>query len=102
MSLKPKQKKIALERIKKLFREAKLAFKKDSGLSNRYVKLARKISMKTKTRIPRELKKQFCKHCYTFLIPGKNCRVRTKDKKLIYYCKNCKKYTRFPLYIKKK
>jgi len=100
--LKSKQKEIALERIKKLFKEAKLAFKRDPKLSNRYVALARKISMKTKTRIPGNFKKQFCKHCYTFLKPGENCRIRTKDKKLIYYCKNCKKYMRFPLNLKKK
>ena len=102
MISKVRQKEIALERIKKLFIESGLAFKKDPKLANRYVELARKISMKTKTRIPRDLKKQFCKHCYIFLKPGKNCRIRTRKKKLVYYCENCKKYMRFPLLTKKK
>ncbi|MDD5331475.1 MAG: ribonuclease P [Candidatus Nanoarchaeia archaeon] len=91
---KEKDKTIAKERIEELFKQAKEVFKKDSSLANRYVKLARNIAMKTKTKIPSNLKKNFCKHCYSFLKPGINCRVRTKDNKLIYYCLNCKKYMR--------
>ena len=89
------QRKIALERIKTLFKEAGKAFKKNKALADRYVALARKISMRYKVPIPRELKRRFCKHCYRFMMPGVNCRVRTKNKKVIYYCLQCKKYRRF-------
>lgn len=89
-------KKIAKERIKYLFEQARKAFNKNPALSNRYVTLARKLSMKYKVRIPRELKRKFCKHCYKYLVPGKNCRVRTHKGKVVYYCLNCKKYMRFP------
>lgn len=92
---------IAKERINELFEQAKKEFNNDPKLSNRYVEIARKISMKYKVRIPRELKKSFCKHCYVFLMPSKNCRIRTHKGKVVYYCLNCKKYMRFP-YIKEK
>ncbi len=88
--------KIALERIHELFEQAEKIFSKDPGLSDRYVELARKIGMKYRVRISRELKRRFCKHCYTYLVPGKNCRVRLTKKKVVYHCNNCKKYMRFP------
>ena len=94
---KKQQKEIAQERIKTLFQEAEEAFSKNQALSNRYVTLARKIAMKVKFRIPMELKRKFCKHCYKYLFPGRNCRVRTREGKLIIYCLECKKYTRIVL-----
>jgi ribonuclease P protein subunit RPR2 len=94
-------KKIALERIKILFEQAKKAFKKDKSLANRYVKLARELSMKFKVPIPSSLKKQFCKHCHSYLMPSVNARIRTRNGRIIYYCLECKKYMRFP-YLKEK
>ena len=99
---KPQQfKRIAAERIEKLFSEAEKQFKKDKTLSDRYVQLARKISMKYKVKIPSSLKKRFCKHCKCYLVPGVNCRVRLYGKKVRYYCQSCKSYMRFP-YVKEK
>lgn len=89
-------KRIALERINKLFEEAAKVFKNDKKLANRYVKIARKIGMKTKIRIPSKFKKRFCKHCLSYLVPGVNCRVRTKNGKLVYYCLECKRFMRYP------
>lgn len=97
---KNKLRKIALEKIKTLFNEAKLQFNKNPSLSNRYVKLARKIAMKVNLRIPKEYKRRYCKHCYSYLVPNKNCRVRVNKSRVIYYCLNCKKFMRFV--IKKK
>ena len=96
-----KTKEIALERVKKLFSEAKKVFKEDKALANRYVTLARKIAMKARMSIPAELKRKFCKHCYKYLMPGINCRVRTHEGKVVYYCLECKKFMRFP-YKKRK
>ena len=97
-----KQKEIALERIKILFEEAKLAFKEDPALSNRYVHLARKLAMRYKIRIPKEFKRKYCKHCYSYLKPPYNARVRIQNKKVVYTCYNCRKFMRFPLIKKKK
>ncbi|MHC1601397.1 MAG: ribonuclease P protein component 4 [Candidatus Nezhaarchaeales archaeon] len=69
-------KKIALERIRRLFEMADYMFHVDPALSHRYVELARKISMRCKVRIPRDLRRRFCHYCYKFLRPGVNCRVR--------------------------
>lgn len=88
---------IAKERIDELFEQAKVMFKEDPSLSDRYVYLARKIAMRYKVNIPKELKRQFCKHCYSFLMPGANCRVRNTSGKMVYYCGKCKNYMRFPL-----
>ncbi|MEM4397698.1 MAG: ribonuclease P protein component 4 [Candidatus Woesearchaeota archaeon] len=82
--------------ILRLFSLAEEFFKEYPNLSNRYVKLARKISMKYKVKIPRELKRRFCKHCHSYLYPSLNCRVRLTQKKVVYYCLNCKKFMRFP------
>lgn len=96
-----KEKLIARKRIEILFEEAEKIFKKNPSLSNRYIQLARKIAMKVRIRMPKHLKRRFCKHCYSFLKPGINCRVRTKNNKVIYSCFNCKKYTKYP-FLKEK
>jgi ribonuclease P protein subunit RPR2 len=97
---KIKQKDIAKERILILFNQAEGVFSKNKSLANRYVTLARKIAMKVRIRMPLELKRKFCKHCYKFLQPGANSRIRTKDGKVIISCFECKKFTR--IQIKKK
>ena len=102
MPKKPNKKenqKIAKERILELFKQADLT--KSQELANRYVFLARKIAMKYNIRSPRELKRKFCKHCYNYFKSGKNFRTRLRDKKVIYYCLNCKKSTYYP-YLKEK
>jgi len=96
---KAQEKQIAKQRIKDLFEQADLRWKEDLKLANRYVQLARKIAMKFKVRIPPELKRRFCKHCYAFFIPGETCRVRTREGTVVYTCLNCKKFTKIP-YIK--
>lgn len=91
---KKKEKELALETVKKLFNQA--ASVKNLKLANSYVKEARKTAMKYRIRIPPDLKRKFCKHCYKYLVPGKNLRVRTRKHYVIYYCLECKKHMRFP------
>jgi|SRR3989344_2205385 len=98
---KSEQKIIAEERIHLLFQEAEKIFSKNKTLANRYVALARKISMKTKTKIPTELKRKFCKHCHHYLQPGINSRTRTRAGKVIISCLDCKKFMRIELKRKK-
>jgi ribonuclease P protein subunit RPR2 len=66
-------------------------------LSNRYVELARKISMRNLVSVPKKYKRRFCKHCYIYLLPDITCRVRIHRGKVIIYCFNCNKYGRVPI-----
>jgi ribonuclease P protein subunit RPR2 len=89
-------KRIVNKRIEYLFLKAEEVAKKDLGLANRYVLLARNLSMRLNVPISGSLRKRFCKHCYTYLVPGLNYRVRTKNAKVVYTCNTCQKYMRFP------
>ena len=91
----------ASTKVKELFAKAEEAFGKNKSLANRYVKNARKAAMKVRMRLPAVLNRKFFKHCYSFLMPGKNSRVRVNRGKVIIYCMDCKKFTRIPLNIKK-
>ncbi|MCD6381752.1 MAG: hypothetical protein J7L43_02120 [Candidatus Aenigmarchaeota archaeon] len=98
------RKKIAKERIQILFEEAEKAAKKDRfELADRYVELARKIGMRYNVRIPRELKRRFCKYCYTYLYPGKTAEVKIDSKKKVVKvkCLKCGKVMNFP-YVKRR
>ncbi|HLC52835.1 MAG TPA: ribonuclease P [Candidatus Nanoarchaeia archaeon] len=89
---KEKQKDIAKERIEQLFDQAE----RNKTRASRYVNLARKISMKTKIRIPAKYKRRFCKYCFSYLI-AENSRVRTRKGKVIISCLECKKFMRIPI-----
>ncbi len=92
------QKNIAKNRIKKLFTMAEqCALNNKLGLADRYVEIARKISMKYLVPMPKEYKRCFCKHCYCYLLPNVNSRIRVHRGKLVVHCFNCKKYMRMPL-----
>ena len=90
------QRRVALERVVLLFDMASRVFKSESDLSDRYVDLARKIAMKFKVKVPSFIKRQFCKHCHCFLVPGSNCSVRLQKSKVVYFCRTCKHFMRFP------
>lgn len=92
---KEKVQQFARERIQKLFAEAAEVYKKQPELAHRYVKLAKNLAMKWKTGFPRELKRQYCKHCLHYLVPGWNCRVRITGKTITYFCMDCKHQRRF-------
>ena len=94
-SRNPVTKKIARERIEVLFEEAKGAFSAHPERSNRYVDLARRIAMRQRIRIDREFRRQFCHHCYTYLVPGRNMRVRVHRGMVVITCLACNKKTRF-------
>ena len=95
---KKNQKIIAKKRIDFLFNLAeKKALSEDFTLANRYIELARKISMRYLVPIKPEFKRKFCKHCYSFLLPNVNSRVRISRGKIIIFCKNCNKFTRIPI-----
>ncbi len=91
---------VASERIRILFDMAERMFHRDPRLSDRYVEIARRISMKTHVRIPREYRLRFCKGCGAYLVPGVNCRVRVRSRRephLVVTCMRCGRIIRFPL-----
>ena len=97
-------KRIAMQRIKTLFRLAKETVHEDQALAQRYVEIARKIAMAASVRLPKEDRLQVCRCCKSFILPGVNCRVRTKQRRephLVMTCLNCGKRMRMPLREKK-
>ena len=92
------QLKIAKERIDKLFTLAEKEFNKHPDRSVRYVKLARKIGMRYTVRLPKGMKRKFCKSCNILLKPGITSKVRTdsKNKATIIKCLKCNKIYRYP------
>lgn len=91
---------IAKERIEILFNQAEKEFKNHPARSHRYVELARKLSMKYQVRISRKWRRRFCHKCYKFLVPGVNCRIRTRPKRekhLVIKCLECGNIMRIPL-----
>jgi len=85
-------KRIAMQRVRELFRLAKETFHEDPSLARRYVVIARKIAMGAKIRLPNEYRRQVCSHCKSFILPGVNCRVRIKQRRephVVITCLNC-------------
>jgi ribonuclease P protein subunit RPR2 len=93
---KEKLKKKAQSDISEYFKLAKGSFP-DKKKANLYIHKARRLAMKHNIRLSSYQRRKFCKHCYSYLVPAVNCRVRTRDSKLVYYCMECKKYNRFGL-----
>jgi len=89
---------VAHERLDLLLNQAEEVLPKSRELSKRYVGLARKISKRTKVRIPRERKHYLCKKCGLPLVPGKNARVRLRspNSRIIISCLACGAIRRYP------
>jgi ribonuclease P protein subunit RPR2 len=81
-----------------LLRQAEEIFSQDAELSKRYVGLAKKISKRTKVRIPREKKHYLCKNCGQPLVLGKNARIRLRpvNSRIIISCLGCGAIRRYP------
>jgi ribonuclease P protein subunit RPR2 len=94
-SKNPATKQVAKERIGVLFIQAKKAFHEHPERSNRYVTLARRIAMRQRVHIDREFRRQFCHHCYAFLVPGQNMRVRVHRGNVVVTCGICNKKMRY-------
>ena len=89
---------VARERIEILLRQAEEVFPQDVELSKRYAGLAKKISKRTKVRIPQEKKRYLCKNCGQPLVPGKNARIRLSpaNSRIIISCLGCGAIRRYP------
>lgn len=87
---------LATQRMWRLFELAEQEFGEHPERSERYVRLIRGISMRNRIRTPGEIKRRICKHCYAFLVPGRNARYRLKDGVLVISCGTCGKEMRYP------
>ena len=95
-------KRIALQRIHKLFQLARDTIVEDEKLAQRYVGIARKLSMATRTRMPLEYRRQICRECKRFILPGVNCRVRIQQRRethIVVTCGYCGTHIRYPVKV---
>jgi len=91
------QQKIARERIEILFSLAEKEFKRHPERSKRYIQLARKIGLRYNVRLPKELKRKFCKECNSlFTVSSKQVRIDSRTKTVTIKCLNCGKTYRYP------
>ena len=90
---------IARERIEILVKQAREMALRDEDLSRRYVDLARRISTRTKVRIPGELKRYLCKGCGIALVAGHNAKIRlhVRNSGVVITCLRCGFVKRYPV-----
>jgi ribonuclease P protein subunit RPR2 len=91
---------IAHERIHRLFTHAIAHYPAEADLATRAVDVARKIGMRYKVRLPREYRWMLCKHCKLFLFPGTTSRTRIQPRRephVVITCLRCGGYNRIPL-----
>jgi ribonuclease P protein subunit RPR2 len=96
--------KIAKERIRILFEEAEKAYPEHPERAQRYADLARKIAMRARVHLPRDLRRRICSKCKAYLVPGSSSRTRIRQRRephVAITCLKCGHTTRIPLRRKK-
>lgn len=93
----PESRRLARERIEILFDRAREFFPENPVLSDRCVELARRIAMRQRVRIPRELRRRFCRRCSAYLVPGSTLRVRVRRGKVVTTCMRCGRHRRYQM-----
>jgi len=93
---KKRESRIAKERVVYLIKRAEEWKNKDYELARRYVELAKRIAMRYRVRIPKELKTIYCKKCLYPYKEGK-FRVRVRKRRVIITCLNCGFERRIPI-----
>jgi len=91
----PETRRLARERIELLFERAREFFPEDPAASDRCVSLARRIAMRQRVRIPRELRRRFCRRCSAYLVPGSTLLVRVRPGKVVTTCLRCRAHRRY-------
>ncbi len=80
---------IALQRVRNLIDSALYS---NDEFSQDHIKIARKIILKYKLKIPFEYKILFCKNCKEYIVPGRDSSIRigrSNTKALRITCKLC-------------
>ena len=91
---KVEERDVALKRIRRLVTLAEGASGQD--LSDRYVRLARRIAMRYQVSIPTELRRRICRNCESLLVPGRTARVRVARGRVSVTCLRCEAVKRYP------
>ncbi|WP_248897546.1 ribonuclease P protein component 4 [Haloplanus halobius] len=87
---------IAAERIDRLEALAREAVGNDNeDRARRYVRLARRIAERNRLTLPRSFRRFTCDACDTYLVPGKNARVRLQNGHVVVRC-DCGATARYP------
>ncbi len=89
------QQRQALAEVTAILGKAREVFGTKPNLAHKYAKKARRTALKYKLKLPLIFKRRICKNCFSFLVPGKNLRVRTTRGHVTYYCLECRKFMRF-------
>ena len=63
--------------------------------ARRYVQLAHRIAERNRLSIPRRLDRFTCDACESYLVPGRNARVRTQSGHVVITC-DCGTQARYP------
>src|SRR5437879_7407356 len=76
--------------------------RKNEKLLRPYVSRGRKISSRTKVRVPRESKMYLCKGCGLALVPGHNAKIRlhAHTTGIVISCLSCGAVKRYPVSAK--
>lgn len=95
---KGEERDLAAERIAQLGElAAEAARAGDEGLSSRYLQLAVRIGMRHQLTLPTELRRHRCRTCGSYLVPGRNARVRVRKGKRVATCLLCERVDRVTL-----
>jgi len=65
---------------------------RDQELANKQARLAKKIAMRFRLRLPYDIRQLYCKKCKLFMIPGRSARVRmgrSNTRGIRITCLNC-------------
>lgn len=93
-AFKKLQKINAKQHINELFAQQQSVLISDISLAQRYTDIIRKLAMSFRVKLPRAVKRSFCKHCYS-VFPATG-RVRLQNGKVVKYCEKCRNFTRIP------
>ncbi len=89
MASKDSVRKLALERIWRLFDVADEWAEKDPVVAKRCVQLAKKIRERFRVRFPNELKTRYCKKCSAYLKEKANARFNYRPNIVEIECMAC-------------
>jgi ribonuclease P protein subunit RPR2 len=94
---------IAHERIRRLFDLAERMDAKQPERAQRYVQLARRLASRNRVHLPSHLKRRVCPGCKSYMSP-KTSRIRIRQSRephITITCLHCGHITRIPLRSRK-
>jgi ribonuclease P protein subunit RPR2 len=94
------QRDTARQRIRILYKQATHVYPEDPELSRRYTRLLKRIAERTRTRLPKYVRRGICRNCDTVLIQGVNSHTRIRQRRephVAVTCHTCGHVHRIPL-----